>query len=330
MRKQILMAGIAVLGLSMALPAQAQDKGKKGEGSEHGKSVQAKGGGDEARHVNKAANKPAGRTPGSVDQNTRSGGKFGANSGGKISSPHPAQVRSESKGDQRGMKASVVNISRGKIERGDNFRLRVIDNGRYVWQEPRFQGCPPGLAKKGNGCLPPGQARKLDRFNGQNMLWYRYANWFSGDRGDDWRYDRGYAYRIDPATSLVRAILPLLGGALFKGNSWPQSYSDYQVSPYYERYYGPGEYNGVRFADGAIFSVDPETQMIGNVVGLLTGDNWSIGSRVPQGYDLYNVPYDYRDRYADSDALSYRYNDGYVYAIDPTTQLVRQIIELVV
>jgi Ni/Co efflux regulator RcnB len=25
------------------------------------------------------------------------------------------------------------------------------------------RGCPPGLAKKHNGCLPPGQAKKLDR-----------------------------------------------------------------------------------------------------------------------------------------------------------------------
>ena len=24
----------------------------------------------------------------------------------------------------------------------------------------RHGGCPPGLAKKGNGCMPPGQARK--------------------------------------------------------------------------------------------------------------------------------------------------------------------------
>lgn len=31
-------------------------------------------------------------------------------------------------------------------------------------------GCPPGLAKKQNGCMPPGQARKL----------YRGARWQSG------------------------------------------------------------------------------------------------------------------------------------------------------
>lgn len=26
-----------------------------------------------------------------------------------------------------------------------------------------FAGCPPGLAMKGNGCLPPGQAKKMRR-----------------------------------------------------------------------------------------------------------------------------------------------------------------------
>jgi Ni/Co efflux regulator RcnB len=30
----------------------------------------------------------------------------------------------------------------------------------YVQQYPAGRGCPPGLAKKNNGCLPPGQAKK--------------------------------------------------------------------------------------------------------------------------------------------------------------------------
>ena len=70
--------------------------------------------------------------------------------------------------------------------------------------------------------------------------------------------------------------------------------------------------------------------MIDSIAGLLTGDNWNVGSPAPQGYELYNVPYDYRDRYADSASSAYRYNDGYVYEMDPTTRLVRQVIELVV
>jgi Ni/Co efflux regulator RcnB len=35
---------------------------------------------------------------------------------------------------------------------------------RVVIVDPRHdRSCPPGLAKKNNGCLPPGQAKKMDR-----------------------------------------------------------------------------------------------------------------------------------------------------------------------
>ena len=40
---------------------------------------------------------------------------------------------------------------------GDNDR-RVIND--YYGNEFRSGHCPPGLAKKGNGCMPPGQAKK--------------------------------------------------------------------------------------------------------------------------------------------------------------------------
>lgn len=33
----------------------------------------------------------------------------------------------------------------------------------YVDRHDDFRGCPPGLAKKHNGCLPPGQAKKIYR-----------------------------------------------------------------------------------------------------------------------------------------------------------------------
>lgn len=86
----------------------------------------------------------------------------------------------------------------------------------------RWGGCPPGLAKKGNGCMPPGQARKY--------YWDRGARIPAGYNG--WtRYDaipRAYRYRVpynaryryvyrddsvyivDPQTRLVRDIIDLL------------------------------------------------------------------------------------------------------------------------
>ena len=43
---------------------------------------------------------------------------------------------------------------------GNNDRRLVSD---YYGNEARSGKCPPGLAKKNNGCLPPGQAKKWQR-----------------------------------------------------------------------------------------------------------------------------------------------------------------------
>ena len=83
-------------------------------------------------------------------------------------------------------------------------------------------GCPPGLAKKNNGCLPPGQAKKLynrgQRWPGNygyawnyNQIPYDLRDRYDFD--DDYRYyyGDGYLYQVDPTTMLisqvVRAIL---------------------------------------------------------------------------------------------------------------------------
>ena len=48
---------------------------------------------------------------------------------------------------------------KGKHEKyfSDQHRVIVRD---YYHEEFRAGRCPPGLAKKGNGCMPPGQAKK--------------------------------------------------------------------------------------------------------------------------------------------------------------------------
>ena len=208
--------------------------------------------------------------------------------------------------------------------------MRTIDQGRYVWHEPVFHGCPPGLAKKGNGCLPPGQARKLAAFDHGYPRWYGYSDWYRVGPAYDWRYYGGYVYRVDPVTALVRSIVPLLGGALFGGNPWPQGYMVQELPPYHVRYYGYDDAYRYRYADGVIYAVDPQTEVIQSVVALMTGQRWVVGSAMPPGYAFYNVPYEYRDQYVDTPSSWYRYDDGYVYEVDPTTLLVRRTIELLV
>ena len=49
-----------------------------------------------------------------------------------------------------------------RVEHIERHHSRHFDD-RYVvaQRDDRHAGCPPGLAKKNNGCLPPGQAKKL-------------------------------------------------------------------------------------------------------------------------------------------------------------------------
>ena len=329
MHKNMLLAGLALSTISFTTSAYALDKNDGGQKNENGKSAERKGGSGDARgRSDKAENKGQSYSAQMAGEKSNADRKD-TNLGGKWSSQGNESSRKDWKNDRKADKKDKVDLARGEIERGDDYRMRSVNNGRYSWRAPTYEGCPPGLAKKNNGCLPPGQARKIGRYDDQQSRWFRYSNWFSENRNSDWRYDRGFAYRIDPATNLAQSITPLLGGALFGGNMWPRGYTDYDTTPYYSRYYGAGENQSIRYADGAVFRVDPETQMINSVVGLLTGDRWNVGAPAPQGYDLYNVPANYRDQYADSSASAYRYNDGRVYEVDPTTLIVRKIIDLV-
>ena len=63
--------------------------------------------------------------------------------------------------------------------------------------------------------------------------------------------------------------------------------------------------------------------MIAAIVSLLAG-GLSVGQPLPLGYDAYNVPYAYRTTYYDTPDTWYRYNDGYVYQVDPRTRLVKR------
>ena len=122
--------------------------------------------------------------------------------------------------------------------------------------------------------------------------------------------------------------MPLLGGALGIGNPWPTYYDPVPLPVYYQDYYGLGPPDAYRYADNVIYGVDPGSSAINSILALMTGDTFAIGQAMPIGYDVYNVPYPYRDRYYDSDDAYYRYSDGYIYQVDPETQLIAAIIEL--
>lgn len=75
------------------------------------------------------------------------------NKGGRQDRDDPRQHSPSGSGDRSNV-AVQINIG-GYFQ--DNQRLAVRE-----YYEPRFRAgnCPPGLAKKNNGCMPPGQAKK--------------------------------------------------------------------------------------------------------------------------------------------------------------------------
>jgi hypothetical protein len=82
------------------------------------------------------------------------------------------------------------------------------------------RSCPPGLAKKNNGCLPPGIAKQSanvgDRWNGNYGLWNYdqvptdWRSQYNLDPNNRYYYRNGYLYSVDPRTRLVESVIQAL------------------------------------------------------------------------------------------------------------------------
>lgn len=323
-----LLSSIAIAALAAATVHADPGGGKGHAGGNSAQSEAPRGGGNGAdkgeRGNGKSGGNGNGDARGQVFESKPDRGMSERGEHGRADKQHqlPAQAR-----DERNMEGNGKGAGRdekrgeyaGRENAGNDKHARV--NWRDYDNHGLVNGCPPGLAKKHNGCMPPGQAKHEDQ--------RRYdANWF-GLRGlsdgSGYRYIDGNLVRLSP-NGAIAGYYPLLGGALAVGNPWPSGWQPTPLSPYYSDYYGLG--NDYRYFDGAIYRVDPQTSAIQSIAALLTGDTFNVGQRLPQGYSAYNVPAGYRDQYIDGPDAQYRYNDGYVYKVDTRTQLIAAAIEL--
>ena len=345
---RILLAGVAAIALGAA-PAGAEPGGGGNHAGKGGAKAEgsAKGGGPHAQHGQahgpiakdreKAARLPgpkqADRAEGTGKSNASSAAKGnGRNNGGRNNAGknnadrHEAQ---EGRGAQSSAEGSPAVRAQDRVEKRDRITDRVLsvrEEARpFRWVDaPRSRlvdGCPPGLAKKNNGCTPPGLAKGNPWSNlFSRPDWWGYRDWRDGRTG----YYDGYLLRYNG--NRIASFIPLLGGALTVGELWPDYYQPVDLPPYYRDFYGLGP--SYRYADNVLYRVDPETMAISSIAALLTGDDIMVGQRLPDYYSVYNVPLAYRSRYADGPDALYRYSDGYVYRVDPATRLVQAAIEL--
>ncbi|MEO6248295.1 MAG: hypothetical protein ABIO85_06895 [Sphingomicrobium sp.] len=238
-------------------------------------------------------------------------------------------------------------------------------------QRNPIYGCPPGLAAKDNGCMPPGQLKKqwgygapLRQTYADSYLPGLFRSWYPDNQQYYYRYGDGYAYRVDRTNNFVNGLFPLMGtGYYAPGEQYPAAYDVYNVPQPYQTYYPDNGAYDYRYGDGAIYQIDRSSGLVQSIVALLTGGlgggglgglgglggglggpgglggigsalgglgGLGIGRQLPAGYDAYNLPDAYRDRYADTANENYRYANGNIYQVDPRSQLIQQIISAVV
>jgi hypothetical protein len=81
-------------------------------------------------------------------------------------------------------------------------------------------GCPPGLAKKNPPCVPPGQAKRLaigQRFPtgyanpyAYNQIPYALRNQYGLNPYNNYYYNNGSLYGVDPRTSVIQQVIGAL------------------------------------------------------------------------------------------------------------------------
>jgi hypothetical protein len=363
MSKLFLAAGVAALAI--AVPSVAKPGGGHGGGGPgggNGQSAQPKqggGGGHGAEGRGGGGGFKAERRGGGGDRAfvmQRSGQQEAERRGGSMRIEHamrPARhepkARHADRASARADRHDRVKVARQAdrhpirvVDRRNDARVRVTDrdlrrtawNDRDRWVDARglANRCPPGLAMKNNGCLPPGQARKLIGA----VLPAAYAGKYLPDglrdlyRDDDeyyYRYGDGYLYRVDRQSNLVNELLPLFGGGYAVGQPYPLSYSGYPMPSYYQPFYQDSPYDYYRYNNGYVYDIDRRTGLIENIIPAM-GYGYGVGEMLPASYSYYNLPYQYRDVYADNDDYYYRYAPGAIYQVDRDTSLITSVASL--
>jgi len=336
MKKFLMIASAAAMAVTMPSLASADKGGGQGKGQGGGKPAQAQnanGGGN----GNGGGFKQAAKAQRQQEKAVGNGFKQAEKAQKQQFKAVERSAKAQNKAVERQNKAQAKQAQRAQQAR--------LDNGRWDDKSSRNQkfgangaACPPGLAKKSPACIPPGQARKLavgqqlqsNRFPQYNLP-QDYRNLYADNANTYYRYDEnGYIYRVNRENDLVTGLIPLLGGGFSVGQVLPAGYDVYNVPLQYRDTYFDTDNLYYRFGDNAIYQVDPQTRMIQNVVALLTGDSFGIGQTLPAGYDMYNLPMQYRDQYYDTDQYNYRYADGNIYQIDPQTQIIQSIISALI
>ncbi|HZB69054.1 MAG TPA: hypothetical protein VE403_01700 [Sphingomicrobium sp.] len=222
---------------------------------------------------------------------------------------------------------SMLPLGLRNIYRDDDDYMYRLGDG-YLYKVNRDTSLVASLLPLFGAGLMPGQM--FPSAYGNPYMPQSFQAFYPDNRDDYYRFANGYVYEVDRDTGMIESMVPLMANGYGMGQMLPLSYSAYNVPYQYRGLYADNNDYMYRYAPGAIYQVDPTTRLITAVASLLTGNGLSVGQALPMGYSTYNVPLAYRDQYYDTADSWYRYNNGYIYQVDPKTQLVTALIRAIV
>ncbi|MFL6842332.1 MAG: hypothetical protein ACJ8D2_07795, partial [Sphingomicrobium sp.] len=195
----------------------------------------------------------------------------------------------------------------------------------YLYQVDRGTSLVASLLPLVGGGYVPGQYLPASYMNSYVPDYYGLNSFYPDSAYSCNRYYNGVIYQVDCANGYVENVVPMYAGGYGVGQLLPSAYDYYNVPMQYrDLYYDTPDY-GYWYAPGAIYQYDQQSNVITSVAALMS-PGFGIGQPLPLGYDAYNVPYQYRATYYDTPDAWYRYNNGYIYQVDPVTQLVTAVV----
>jgi hypothetical protein len=206
--------------------------------------------------------------------------------------------------------------------------------GGYLYQVDRSTSLIDALIPLLAGGYMPGTYLPSSYMNSYVPNYYGLNSFYPSSYGSGYgygydnlcnRYANGVVYQVDCMTGMVENVIPTYAGGYGVGQMLPSAYNYYNVPMQYRSMYYPTSDYSYWYAPGAIYQYDQSSSLITSVAALMS-PGFSVGQPLPMGYDMYNVPMAYRSTYYDTPNSWYRYNNGYIYQVDPTTQLVTAIV----
>jgi hypothetical protein len=195
----------------------------------------------------------------------------------------------------------------------------------YLYQVDRSTSLIDALIPLLGGGFLPGTYLPQSYMASYVPAYYGLDSFYPADYGATCNRDAyGVVDQVDCVTGMVENVVPTYAGGYGVGQLLPSSYAYYNVPMQYRSLYYPTADYSYWYAPGAIYQYDPSTSVITSVAALMS-PGFTVGQALPAGYEVYNVPDDYRATYYDTPAAWYRYNNGYIYQVDPSTMLVSAI-----